>query len=143
MRVIDLAAHEVPSCVDGCLGGCTAATEWIHNQRAGQRCHIHEQLEQRHRLLRRVDHVERGSLKTDNIGYVVLDEGDQMLDMGFREELEGILNAMPAERRTWLFSATMPPEVKELSKRYLKNPLTISLVQDGDQHEDIVQGLTA
>ena len=87
---------------------------------------------------RTLDHVERGSLKTDNIGYVVLDEGDQMLDMGFREELEGILNAMPAERRTWLFSATMPPEVKELSKRYLTNPLTISLVQDGDQHEDIV-----
>ncbi|MDR1730491.1 MAG: DEAD/DEAH box helicase [Synergistaceae bacterium] len=87
---------------------------------------------------RTLDHVERGSLKTENIGYVVLDEGDQMLDMGFRDELEGILNALPAERRTWLFSATMPPEVRELSKRYLDNPQTISLVQDGAQHEDIV-----
>lgn len=87
---------------------------------------------------RTLDHVERGSLKTDEIDCVVLDEGDQMLDMGFREELEGILNALPAERRTWLFSATMPPEVKELSRRYLSDPLTISLVQDGEQHEDIV-----
>ncbi|MDR1378027.1 MAG: DEAD/DEAH box helicase [Synergistaceae bacterium] len=87
---------------------------------------------------RTLDHVERGSLDTKNIDCVVLDEGDQMLDMGFRDELEGILNALPAERRTWLFSATMPPEVRELSKRYLKNPVTISLVQDGAQHEDIV-----
>ncbi|MDR1621966.1 MAG: DEAD/DEAH box helicase [Synergistaceae bacterium] len=87
---------------------------------------------------RTLDHVERGSLDTTNVGCVVLDEGDQMLDMGFREELEGILDALPAERRTWLFSATMPPEVRELSKRYLENPTTISLVQDGDQHEDIL-----
>jgi ATP-dependent RNA helicase DeaD len=87
---------------------------------------------------RTLDHVQRGSLDTKNIGCVVLDEGDQMLDMGFREELEGILDALPTERRTWLFSATMPPEVRELSKRYLKEPVTISLVQDGEQHEDIV-----
>ncbi|MDR2176294.1 MAG: DEAD/DEAH box helicase [Synergistaceae bacterium] len=87
---------------------------------------------------RTLDHVERGSLNMKNIGCVVLDEGDQMLDMGFREELEGILNALPEERRTWLFSATMPPEVRELSKRYLKDPVTISLVQDGEQHEDIL-----
>ncbi|MDR2179092.1 MAG: DEAD/DEAH box helicase [Synergistaceae bacterium] len=87
---------------------------------------------------RTLDHVQRGSLDTTNIGCVVLDEGDQMLDMGFREELEGILDALPAERRTWLFSATMPPEVRELSKRYLKDPITISLVQDGEQHEDIL-----
>lgn len=87
---------------------------------------------------RTLDHVERGSLKTDAIECVVLDEGDQMLDMGFREELEGILDAMPEHRRTWLFSATMPSEVRELSKRYLTDPRTISLVQDGEQHEDIL-----
>ncbi|MDR1048743.1 MAG: DEAD/DEAH box helicase, partial [Synergistaceae bacterium] len=87
---------------------------------------------------RTLDHLERGSLNAKNIGCVVLDEGDQMLDMGFREELEGILDSLPAERRTWLFSATMPPEVRELSKRYLQNPVVISLVQDGEQHEDIV-----
>jgi ATP-dependent RNA helicase DeaD len=87
---------------------------------------------------RTLDHVQRGSLDTTKVGCVILDEGDQMLDMGFREELEGILDALPAERRTWLFSATMPPEVRELSKRYLENPTTISLVQDGEQHEDIL-----
>lgn len=87
---------------------------------------------------RTLDHVQRGSLKTANIDSVVLDEGDQMLDMGFREELEGILDALPEERKTWLFSATMPPEVRALAMRYLKDPLTISLVQDGEQHEDIV-----
>jgi ATP-dependent RNA helicase DeaD len=87
---------------------------------------------------RTLDHVQRGSLNTTNVDCVILDEGDQMLDMGFREELEGILDALPSERRTWLFSATMPPEVRELSKRYLENPTTISLVQDGEQHEDIL-----
>jgi ATP-dependent RNA helicase DeaD len=87
---------------------------------------------------RTLDHVQRGSLDTKNIGCVILDEGDQMLDMGFREELEGILDSLPRERRTWLFSATMPPEVRELSKRYLNDPTTISLVQDGEQHEDIL-----
>ncbi len=84
------------------------------------------------------DHIERGSLKTENIRCVVLDEGDQMLDMGFREELESILDSLPADRNTWLFSATMPNEVRELAKRYLKEPLTLSLVEEGEQHEDIV-----
>ena len=87
---------------------------------------------------RTLDHIERGSLNTQNVECVVLDEGDQMLDMGFREELEAILDTLPKERRSWLFSATMPQEVKELSKRYLNDPVTISLVQDGDQHEDIL-----
>ena len=87
---------------------------------------------------RTLDHIERGSLNTKNVECVVLDEGDQMLDMGFREELEGILDTLPKERRTWLFSATMPQEVRELSKRYLNDPIIISLVQDGDQHEDIL-----
>jgi len=87
---------------------------------------------------RTLDHIERGSLNTQNLKCVVLDEGDQMLDMGFREELESILDTVPKERRTWLFSATMPHEVRELSKRYLTDPITISLVQDGEQHEDIL-----
>jgi ATP-dependent RNA helicase DeaD len=60
-----------------------------------------------------------------------------MLDMGFREELEGILDSLPTERRTWLFSATMPDEVRQLASRYLKFPHMISLVSEGEQHEDI------
>ena len=84
------------------------------------------------------DHIERGSLKTEGIRCVVLDEGDQMLDMGFREELEAILDALPQERRTWLFSATMPPEVRSLADRYLEDPLTLALAEEGEQHEDIL-----
>ncbi|HPE64650.1 MAG TPA: DEAD/DEAH box helicase [Synergistales bacterium] len=87
---------------------------------------------------RTLDHVNRGSLKTEKIHTVILDEGDHMLDMGFRDELEGILDALPHRNRTWLFSATMPREVKELSRKYLSSPVSISLVEDGDQHEDIV-----
>ena len=87
---------------------------------------------------RTLDHINRGSLTTDEILSVILDEGDHMLDMGFRDELEGILDELPARERTWLFSATMPREVRELSKKYLKDPVYISLVEDGEQHEDIV-----
>ena len=83
------------------------------------------------------DHIQRGSLNTENIESVVLDEGDLMLDMGFREELEDILNAIPEGRR-WLFSATMPEEVKNLAERYLKTPLMLSIDEEGVQHEDIL-----
>ncbi|MCL1875705.1 MAG: DEAD/DEAH box helicase [Synergistaceae bacterium] len=86
---------------------------------------------------RTLDHINRGTLNTRNIRAVVLDEGDQMLDMGFREELEGILDSLPTERRTWLFSATMPEEMRRLAMKYLVSPHTISLVSDGEQHEDI------
>ncbi|MDD3514192.1 MAG: DEAD/DEAH box helicase [Aminobacteriaceae bacterium] len=87
---------------------------------------------------RTLDHVNRGTLRTDGIHSIILDEGDHMLDMGFRDELEGILDALPQRERTWLFSATMPREVRELSKKYLTDPVSISLVEDGEQHEDIV-----
>ena len=83
------------------------------------------------------DHIQRGSLATDEIESVVLDEGDLMLDMGFREELEDILNAIPKGRR-WLFSATMPDEVKELAGRYLDEPSILSIDDEASQHEDIL-----
>ncbi len=83
------------------------------------------------------DHIQRGSLKTDEIHSVVLDEGDLMLDMGFREELEAILDSLPEGRR-WLFSATMPLEVRELANHYLHEPLTLSINDEGEQHEDIL-----
>lgn len=83
------------------------------------------------------DHIQRGTLITDEIDSVVLDEGDLMLDMGFRDELEDILDAMPKGRR-WLFSATMPEEVKELAERYLDAPVTLSVDEEDSQHEDIL-----
>lgn len=86
---------------------------------------------------RTLDHIRRRTLRTDAIHSIVLDEGDTMLDMGFRDEIEAILEAIPSERRIWLFSATMPSEVASLTKRYLTDPSWITLCHDEDQHEDI------
>ncbi|MDR2780647.1 MAG: DEAD/DEAH box helicase, partial [Synergistaceae bacterium] len=86
-----------------------------------------------------LDHIRRGSFVTDSVKILVLDEGDHMLDMGFRDELEAILGGMENLDRTWLFSATMPPEVTSLAKRYLDAPRKISLVSDITCHEDIMQ----
>ena len=86
---------------------------------------------------RTMDHIRRGTLKTQDIQTIVLDEGDTMLDMGFRDEIESILSSLPSRQRTWLFSATMPDEVAALSRRYLTSPEWITLCHDEDQHEDI------
>ncbi len=64
------------------------------------------------------DHLERGALDLSSLKVAVLDEADEMLDMGFREELEEILDATPQDRRTLLFSATMPRPIVALAKRY-------------------------
>lgn len=86
-----------------------------------------------------LDHIRRGSFKTDAVRILVLDEGDHMLDMGFRDELEAIMSGMENLEKTWLFSATMPPEVVTLARKYLDAPRKISLVSDVAMHEDIVQ----
>lgn len=83
------------------------------------------------------DHIQRKSFETSEIHSIVLDEGDLMLDMGFREELEAILDAMPKGRR-WLFSATMPDEVRMLAEKYLHEPIILSVDEEGTQHEDIL-----
>jgi ATP-dependent RNA helicase DeaD len=74
---------------------------------------------------RLIDHLERGSLKLDQVKLVVLDEADEMLDMGFQEDLEKIVGRMPPERQSILFSATMQPGIKRLAQAFLKNPLII------------------
>jgi ATP-dependent RNA helicase DeaD len=83
------------------------------------------------------DHLERGALDLTQLKAVVLDEADEMLDMGFREDLEEILDAMPAERRTLLFSATMPRPIVALAKRYQRDALRISTVGEERGHGDI------
>ncbi|MBR0107847.1 MAG: DEAD/DEAH box helicase, partial [Pyramidobacter sp.] len=85
-----------------------------------------------------LDHVRRGTLDLSEIETVVLDEGDSMMDMGFREELEAILDAATSRKRTWLFSATMPEAVFSLAQRYLNDPLRLELNHDEEQHADIV-----
>jgi ATP-dependent RNA helicase DeaD len=83
------------------------------------------------------DHLERGALDLSALRAVVLDEADEMLDMGFREDLEEILDATPAERRTLLFSATMPAPIVSLARRYQRDALRISTVSEDRGHGDI------
>ncbi len=83
------------------------------------------------------DHLERGALHLSRLRAVVLDEADEMLDMGFREDLEEILDATPPGRRTLLFSATMPRPIVALAKRYQKDALRISTVGEERGHGDI------
>jgi ATP-dependent RNA helicase DeaD len=75
-----------------------------------------------------IDHINRGTLKLDNVKIVVLDEADEMLDMGFRDDMEMILKQVPKERQTVMFSATMPKQILDLSKKYLKSPEHIKVV---------------
>ncbi|QGN56250.1 DEAD/DEAH box helicase [Novosphingobium sp. Gsoil 351] len=83
------------------------------------------------------DHLERGALDLSGLRTIVLDEADEMLDMGFREDLEEILDATPDTRRTMLFSATMPPAIANLARRYQRDALRISTVGDDRGHGDI------
>ncbi|RDC60847.1 RNA helicase [Alteripontixanthobacter maritimus] len=83
------------------------------------------------------DHLERGALDLSALTTIVLDEADEMLDMGFREDLEEILDATPEQRRTLLFSATIPPQIAKLAKRYQKDALRISTVGEDRGHGDI------
>ena len=83
------------------------------------------------------DHLERGALDLSALRVAVLDEADEMLDMGFREELEEILDATPDTRRTLLFSATMPRPIVALAKRYQKDALRIETLGEKDAHADI------
>ena len=73
-----------------------------------------------------IDHI-RGSLALDDIRTVVLDEADEMLDMGFTEDIETILEQTPSERQTVMFSATMPPRIESIAKRYLRDPERIKV----------------
>jgi ATP-dependent RNA helicase DeaD len=83
------------------------------------------------------DHLERGALDLSALKVAVLDEADEMLDMGFREDLEQILDAAPDGRRTLMFSATMPKPIVALAKRYQRDALRISTVGEDRGHGDI------
>ena len=76
---------------------------------------------------RALDHISRGTLQLGAVETVVLDEADEMLDMGFAEDIEAILEATPTNRQTVLFSATTPPRIDALVRRYLRDPVRIQL----------------
>lgn len=83
------------------------------------------------------DHIERGQLVTSDLRVVVLDEADEMLDLGFREELEEILDTAPPERRTLLFSATLPKPILGLAARYQRDALRLEIGAGERSHADI------
>ncbi|KAL6278385.1 hypothetical protein ACE6H2_021986 [Prunus campanulata] len=86
-----------------------------------------------------IDLINGNSLKLGEVQYLVLDEADSMLAVGFEEDVEVILQKLPTQRQSMLFSATMPAWVKKLARKYLDNPLTIDLV--GDQEEKLAEGI--
>lgn len=86
---------------------------------------------------RLVDHIKRGSLAMDGLKAIVLDEADEMLNMGFREELEEILESAPVERRTLLFSATVSKQIASLAENYQTNALRLNTISKREQHIDI------
>ena len=78
---------------------------------------------------RAIDHIGRGTLSLTNVELVVLDEADEMLDMGFADDIEAILESTPKERQTVLFSATLPPRVDKIARRHLRQPARIFIEQ--------------
>lgn len=88
---------------------------------------------------RLIDHLDRGSLDLSHIKFVVLDEADEMLKMGFIEDMEKILSSIPAVRQTALFSATMPDEVLRIAKRHLTNPERVEIEHKAINAPDIQQ----
>ncbi len=86
-----------------------------------------------------LDHLERRTLDLSHVKYVVLDEADEMLNMGFVEDIEAILKAAPKERRTVLFSATMPSHIERLAKNYMKDYEVISVASEQISRDNIQQ----
>ena len=76
---------------------------------------------------RLIDLIERKAINLEQIEYVVLDEADEMLNMGFQDDIEFILKNTPNRESIWLFSATMPPEIRKVSKRYMKEPVEVTI----------------
>ena len=115
--------------VTSCVGGMNVRVE----QRAlSHGCHIVVGTPGRLK-----DHLERGTLQPGSLRAVILDEADEMLDLGFREDLEEILDLTPPERRTLLFSATMPKPIALLAKRYQRDALRIETIGARESHADI------
>ncbi len=83
------------------------------------------------------DLIRRGAVNIQHIQYMVLDEADEMLNMGFKEEIDDILKNTPEEKQTWLFSATMPEEVRRISKDYMTDPQEVSIGQRNTSNVDI------
>src|SRR5580698_9711823 len=87
---------------------------------------------------RAIDHINRGTLKLSGLDVVVLDEADEMLDMGFADDIEEILGSTPETRQTALFSATMPPRINGMVRRHLRNPARVELGRQESAANDVL-----
>ena len=76
-----------------------------------------------------MDHLRRKTIRCDHIHTIILDEADEMLNMGFLEDMETILSQLPTERQTIMFSATMPPEIQKIAESFQKDPQVIRVVK--------------
>jgi ATP-dependent RNA helicase DeaD len=123
------AARSAGARVTACVGGADVGAE-LRALKAG----VHIVVGTPGRLC---DHLERGSLQLSALKALVLDEADEMLDLGFRDELEQILGKAPAERRTLLFSATIPPGIEQLARKYTRDALRIAANPPSQAHADI------
>jgi len=94
---------------------------------------------------RLIDLIERKAINLEQIRYVVLDEADEMLNMGFQDDIEFILQNTPQREATWLFSATMPPEIRRVSKKYMSSPkeITVGKVNTANKNIDHQYYVTA
>ncbi|MBO9201175.1 MULTISPECIES: DEAD/DEAH box helicase [Niastella] len=86
---------------------------------------------------RLIDLIERKAIDLEQIQYVILDEADEMLNMGFQDDIEFILQNTPKRDATWLFSATMPPEIRRVSKRYMKEPVEVTVGKMNSANKNI------
>ncbi|RLD23454.1 MAG: ATP-dependent helicase [Bacteroidetes bacterium] len=86
---------------------------------------------------RLLDLIKRKAIKLDNVRYVVLDEADEMLNMGFKEDIDKILSFTLEERSLWLFSATMPSDIRKIIKKYMDSPVEVSVITDEKSNKDI------
>lgn len=86
---------------------------------------------------RLLDLIKRKAIQLDHISHVVLDEADEMLNMGFKEPIDEILSHTPQAKSTWLFSATMPPEIKKIVQKYMEDPKEVTINQAEKSNKDI------
>ncbi|MGH4137363.1 DEAD/DEAH box helicase [Clostridium sp.] len=86
-----------------------------------------------------IDHLDKGTIDMSNIKYLVIDEADEMLNMGFVDQIEIIINSLPKDRVTMLLSATMPKNIKNLCSKYMKNPIRIDIEDENKAADSILQ----
>ncbi|MCI0530764.1 MAG: DEAD/DEAH box helicase, partial [candidate division Zixibacteria bacterium] len=106
----------------------------------------HQALQRKPRILiatpgRLLDHMEQRTVTLSDIHILVLDEADRMLDMGFAPQINKILATLPNERQTMLFSATIPPEIMTIARRYMELPIHVEIAPSGTAAEKVTQEL--